>query len=166
MSQRIVSIYIDPPTAVYLSYCYNMDVRKVRHRRPLAELIGPAMLDDYRLAFREPPGQFAQATIEKAAGRSIPCILWRIPRSYEAELARIYSGIYHRIELEVEFKRKAIQCFTYAVSESYPLGLPHRDYLEELIMRYTALKFSLEPILQACKDSAEALEEAHNSGAR
>ena len=69
----------------YIAYGSNLSVRQMAHRCPDARIIGMAAIQDWKLVFR------THATIEPAAGRVVPVLIWEISDRDEKNLD-LYEG--------------------------------------------------------------------------
>ena len=75
---------------LYIAYGSNLNLEQMGRRCPTAEVVGTAMLKDWRLRFRG-GDHSAVATIERDKGFQVPVLVWRIQPRDEAALDR-YEG--------------------------------------------------------------------------
>ena len=69
----------------YIAYGSNLSVEQMAFRCPKAKIIGMAAIQDWKLVFR------THATIEPAAGRVVPVLIWEITDRDEKNLD-LYEG--------------------------------------------------------------------------
>lgn len=69
----------------YLAYGSNLSIEQMKVRIPDAEIVGTAMLERWRLLFRQ------YATIKKSGTYKTPVLVWKISEQDEKNLDR-YEG--------------------------------------------------------------------------
>ncbi len=69
----------------YLAYGSNLSIEQMKVRTPDAEIVGTAMLEGWRLLFRQ------YATIKKSGTYKTPVLVWKISEQDEKNLDR-YEG--------------------------------------------------------------------------
>ena len=145
---------------LYIAYGSNLSVGQMARRCPGAKIVGKAMLQDWKLAFK------VHATIEPCPGMEVPVLIWEIGPSDEASLD-LYEGFpsyYFKKELEVTMTtlkgrnpRKA-KAMAYIMSGGHSPQLPTKFYLDVLVEGYERFGFSLEHLRQALRETREAEE--------
>jgi hypothetical protein len=73
------------PTVLYGAYGSNMNVEQMYIRCPFCELIGTGFIYDYQLVFNY------HANIEKAKGKKVPIVLWKVSE-YDINRLDRYEG--------------------------------------------------------------------------
>ena len=81
----------------YLAYGSNLSRAQMKFRTPDAEIVGTAMLDGWRLLFRQ------YATIKKSGTYKTPVLVWKISEQDEKNLDRFegYPKFYRKKNLTV-----------------------------------------------------------------
>ena len=84
----------------YIAYGSNMSVEQMARRCPDAELIGTAVLEGWRLAFK------GCATIERKEGYRTPVLVWTISEEDEKSLDRYESfpRFYHKETIPIHMQ--------------------------------------------------------------
>lgn len=135
----------------YIAYGSNMDVRRMRSRCPDSEFVATAVLDGYKLNFRDNGGGNCYATLDKSIGDSTPVVIWRISRQDEIKLDR-YEGVrydcYYKTELSLKLNDSTISGLCYLVDERRPAGRPPADYADILKRAYQNFAFNETDLLE------------------
>ena len=76
---------------MYFAYGSNINLDQMASRCPDAEVVGPAVLENYELLFRGRAGGSGVATIEPREGARVHGLLWRITPGCEQSLD-LYEG--------------------------------------------------------------------------
>ena len=141
---------------LYIAYGSNMDAERMARRCPEAELLGTGELKGYRLLFRGSKSGF-YATIERAAGYSVPVLCWSITRHDEQRLD-YYEGFpnfYYKDMITVNLDGKQQDGLVYIMPKEHPFGLPNTSYYNLIARAYKALGFDLGILDRAMKDTEE-----------
>lgn len=147
----------------YIAYGSNLSVAQMKSRCPDAVPIGTTSLKDCKLLFK------GGATIERAAGCSVPVLIWRIsfqdeinldeyegyPDTYEKETA-----IIPEIQLPSGEKLASVEAFYYRKQEHFPLRLPRYKYFRLILDAYQQWGFPVQGLKQALVDSVGEEEAA------
>lgn len=141
---------------IYLAYGSNLNLAQMAQRCPTAELLGTAVLRDYRLLFRGGHG-VAVATVEPYEGGSVPVLLWDIEPNDELNLDR-YEGIpylYRKEYMTLEYKGKPTKVMLYIMNEGRPLATPNVYYYTTIREGYKDNEFDEQVLKQGVLDSLE-----------
>ena len=138
----------------YIAYGSNMSVEQMAGRCPDAELLGTAVLDGWRLAFK------GCATIEKKDGYRTPVLVWRISERDEESLDR-YEGFptfYYKKEMKLPVtflsgETRNIDAFAYIMHENRKIGMPAFYYVETCLEGYRIFGFDQKYLVKALKKS-------------
>jgi len=76
---------------LYFAYGSNINLNQMAYRCPAAEVVGPVVLNDYKLLFRGNYRGNGVATIAPHKGRKVHGLLWRITPECEKSLD-VYEG--------------------------------------------------------------------------
>ena len=86
----------------YLAYGSNLHQQQMRYRCPDSEMIGTAIIPNYRLMFKgSKTGSYL--TIEPADGYAVPVGVWAVSKQDEQHLDRYegYPAFYYKKEMTV-----------------------------------------------------------------
>ena len=64
---------------LYFAYGSNINLDQMAHRCPAAEVVGPVVLENYRLLFRGNRRGRGVATIVPHKGQMVHGLLWNVP---------------------------------------------------------------------------------------
>lgn len=78
-------------TKLYFAYGSNINLSQMAYRCPAAEVVGPVILEDYKLLFRGNYRGAGVATIKPHKGRKVYGLLWNITPECEKALD-VYEG--------------------------------------------------------------------------
>ena len=123
-----------------------MDEVQMRERCPESRLVGPALLENYRVAFTifSPRRKCGCADVIPSPGQVVPGLLYEVSERDIENLDRyenVANDIYRRIEVQVITHHTVVaQCQIYEVVHKTEALLPSKEYLG--IMRDAANKFS------------------------
>lgn len=144
----------------YITYGSNLNLEQMKRRCPTAEVVGTAVLTNWRLWFRGGTHS-AVATIERERGFSVPVLVWKIQPRDELALDR-YEGwpfLYRKETLRVTVNGKRIYAMVYIMNEAgHPYGVPAVDYLNIIREGYKSAGFDQQTLDDAVKNSKEAAE--------
>lgn len=76
---------------LYFAYGSNINLDQMAHRCPNAQMVGPVVLEDYKLLFRSNSNRNGVATIRPHKGRKVHGLLWKITPECERALD-VYEG--------------------------------------------------------------------------
>lgn len=145
---------------LYIAYGSNLNLEQMRHRCPTAEVVGTAVLKNWRLWFRG-GGHSAVATIERERGFTVPVLVWRIQPRDELALDR-YEGfpfLYRKETLRLTVDGKRSYAMVYIMNEAgHPYGIPSAGYLNTIREGYKSAGFDVSILIEAVKSSKEAAE--------
>ena len=130
----------------YIAYGSNLSVEQMAARCPGAEIVGKAMLKDWKLAF----GQ--HATIEPCPGGEVPVLIWSITDEDERTLDRYegYPKYYYKEDLivhmtDLDGKNPAtVMAMVYIMTEIQKNGYPSSTYYYTIREGYTRFGFDLD----------------------
>ena len=149
---------------VSLAYGSNLNIEDMRKRCPDAEIIGTAILENYRLLFK---GEEKDAflTIEKKEGADVPVGLWKLTPSDEIALDEYeeYPQMYYKVDLPVKTEKgEVIFAMAYVMRKDYEdnheFNLPSSEYLQSVIEGYRDFNFDGGYLLDALEKSIRNLE--------
>ncbi|MGB9813516.1 MAG: gamma-glutamylcyclotransferase family protein [Thermovenabulum sp.] len=140
---------------IYLAYGSNMNIKQMARRCPTAKLIGPAILENYRLEFRGMNGN-AVATITPEQGSIVPAVLWDLTPEDERALDRYegYPFLYHKQDVVAKYKDGYIKAFVYKMNPGREWGTPSREYYNTIKQGYKTAGHDIE-ILNAALEYAK-----------
>ena len=75
----------------YFAYGSNINLNQMEYRCPNAQVVGPVVLENYKLLFRSNTRNAGVATIKPHKGRKVYGLLWKITPECEKSLD-IYEG--------------------------------------------------------------------------
>ncbi|NNV05092.1 gamma-glutamylcyclotransferase [Geobacillus sp. C56-T2] len=109
-----------PKEVLYFAYGSCMSERDFRPTVPHFEVMGRAVLDDYRLAFTRYScrREGGVADIVPSPGDRVEGVLYKIPEHYVANLDRregVPAGVYRREYVDVQFHGQFVPALTYVV---------------------------------------------------
>ena len=149
---------------LYFAYGSNMNLSQMARRCPAAIALSPAVLQDFKLAFRGG----GVATILPCKGENVQGVIWRITPVCEESLDR-YEGVgaqlYGKREIAVtDPTGKTHRAMVYIMNPRYRAAcLPSPWYLEGIREGYAAFGLSTEPLDQAVRQAQRA-ERARDAG--
>ena len=139
----------------YIAYGSNLNLQQMKHRCPTAEVVGAAVLRDWRLWFRGGNGG-AVATVEREKGWKVPVLIWKIQPQDERALDR-YEGwpfLYRKETLRLTVDSKRVRAMIYIMNEKgHPYGTPSLGYLDTIRKGYESAGFDNGVLAAAVKDS-------------
>ena len=128
------------------------------HRCPTAEVVGTAVLRNWKLWFRGGNGG-AVATVKRERGREVPVLVWRIQPQDERALDR-YEGwpfLYRKETLRITVNGRRVYAMIYIMNEArYSYGTPSLGYLNTIREGYESAGFDSGILAKAVSDSKEA----------
>ncbi|AFK87096.1 MULTISPECIES: gamma-glutamylcyclotransferase family protein [Thermoanaerobacterium] len=132
---------------LYLAYGSNMNFKEMMKRCPNAQLIGPAIIENWKLVFRGKDG-FAYATIEPSDNSFVPALLWEIGKNDEDALDKYedYPYLYRKEIIEAICEDKSINAMTYIMNPGYDIGKPSKRYYNIIKQGYIDAGFDVELI--------------------
>ena len=141
----------------YIAYGSNMSVEQMAGRCPDAELLGTAVLDGWRLAFK------GYATIEKKEGYRTPVLVWRISERDEESLDRYegFPSLYFKEQIPVRIDAMegfsaGIEGMAYIMDPRRMESPPSRYYHTVLEDAYRVFAFDMGILERALRESEEA----------
>lgn len=144
----------------YIAYGSNLNLQQMKHRCPTAEVVGTAVLRNWKLWFRGGNGG-AVATVERERGCEVPVLVWRIQPQDERALDR-YEGwphLYRKETLRLTVNGKRVYAMVYIMNEAgHPYGIPSAGYLNTIREGYESANFDTGVLYDAVNYSKEAAE--------
>lgn len=144
-----------PKNRLYIAYGSNLNLEQMAYRCPTAEVVGTAVLRDWRLWFRGGNGG-AVATVEREKGWKVPVLIWKIQPQDEQALDR-YEGfpfLYRKETLRLTVNGKRVRAMVYIMNEKgRPYGTPSAGYLDTIRKGYESAGFDSNILAHAVKDS-------------
>lgn len=140
----------------YLAYGSNLHYQQMRRRCPDAEVVGTAVIPDYRLMFKGSKTG-AYLTIEPAKGYSVPVGVWAVSARDERQLDRYegYPDFYYKKDIKVKVQKyRTGKCteesaFVYIMHEERPLGIPTKTYVDVCTHGYIQFDFDKSLLVEA-----------------
>lgn len=88
---------------LYFAYGSNINLDQMEYRCPNAQVVGPVMLEDYKLLFRSNTRNAGVATIKPHKGRKVYGLLWKITPECEKSLDcyEAYPRLYDKQDVTV-----------------------------------------------------------------
>lgn len=134
----------------YIAYGSNMNVDQMAYRCPGADLIGAGTLPGYEIVFRGRT-RGGVANIEKAEGKSVPVVIWKITAADERNLD-IYEGyphLYHKEDVTVIRNGRKLTGMAYIMDPVRPLSAPSASYLESIAQGYDTFGLDADGLFSA-----------------
>lgn len=127
----------------YASYGSNLNIEQMGGRCPFAQIVGTAVLKDYRLLFKgSRTGNYL--TVEEMPGHEVPVGVWRVTKADEAFLDR-YEGFprfyYKKTVLLDCSDGKRHRCMIYVMHEDRIIGEPTDWYMDTCLEGYENFGF-------------------------
>lgn len=146
----------------YFAYGSNMNLDQMEHRCPDAEVVGRAVLKDYRLAFRG--GLNGVASILPEQGKEVQGILWKITPRCERSLDFYegYPNLYGKKEISVQTAKGEVASVTvYIMNEPYQSqpALPSLFYLKGILDGCRQNHLTQKEVRQAVEETKKELGE-------
>jgi len=143
---------------LYIAYGSNLNLEQMKHRCPTAEVVGTAVLKNWKLRFRGGNGG-AVATVERERGCEVPVLIWRLQPQDERALDR-YEGwpyLYRKETLRLTVNGRRAYAMIYIMNEkSHPYGTPSMGYLCTINAGYQTAGFDSKILIEAVNNSKEA----------
>ena len=141
----------------YIAYGSNMSVEQMARRCPDAELIGTAVLEGWRLAFK------GCATIEKRAGYRTPVLVWTISEGDERNLDHYegFPSFYHKETIPVHMQdfgghAVGLDAMAYIMDPDRKEAPPTEYYYGVIRDAYRVFGLDMGILETALKESREA----------
>lgn len=146
----------------YFAYGSNMNQDQMEYRCPDAEVLGRAVLKDYRLAFRG--GLNGVASILPEQGKEVQGILWKITPSCERSLDFYegYPNLYGKKEISVQTETGEVTSVTvYIMNEPYQSqpALPSLFYLKGILDGCEQNHLTQKEVHQAVEETKKEIAE-------
>ncbi|MEF9961131.1 MAG: gamma-glutamylcyclotransferase family protein [Erysipelotrichaceae bacterium] len=157
----------------YIAYGSNLNIRQMRMRCPLAQIIGTAEISDYELLFKGSQSG-AYLTIEPKIGASVPVAVWSVTAEDEAALD-CYEGFptfYYKKEIQLPIKGiksgriRTRDCFVYIMHEERSIGIPSLAYVSVCLEGYISFGFDEHFLSEAQIKSEEVVKDGKNRNRR
>lgn len=122
----------------YFAYGSNMNLDQMECRCPDAELVGKAVMKDYRLVFRGNRNGNGVASVVPDSGKEVQGLLWKItPRCEQSlDFYEGYPRLYGKEEVKVQTKTGEVaNVAVYIMNEPYQSqpALPSDYYLKGIL---------------------------------
>ena len=144
----------------YIAYGSNLSVEQMAYRAPDAELIGKAVLRDWRLLFK------THADIEECPGYDTPVLVWLISKQDEKRLDK-YEGwpkYYIKKNLSVTVtpfnsgERFECGAMVYVMAKNFKIAQPMKEYYKLLETGYERFNFDKNILYKALYESVTPCE--------
>ena len=107
---------------LYFAYGSNINLDQMAHRCPAAQVVGPVVLENYKLLFRGNTRGNGVATIKPHKGREVHGLLWKITPECERALD-VYEGfprLYDKQDVTVRDRSgREITVMAYVMTDLY-----------------------------------------------
>lgn len=147
---------------LYIAYGSNLNLEQMEHRCPTAEVVGKAVLQNWRLRFRG-DYQSAVATIERGKGFRVPVLVWRLQPKDELALDH-YEGFpffYRKETLQITVNQCRAYAMVYIMNETrHPYGTPSSGYLATIREGYENAGFDIQILDNAAKEMVSGIDGA------
>ena len=150
----------------YVAYGSNLYVELMQERCPDAELVGTAVLSDYRLLYK---GKWSESwlTIEHSEGGKVPVAIWLVSRRDEMMMDRYeaYPVLYYKEDLllsEVDCgdsRLENIPAFVYIIQSDNIPAIPSAAYVAECMEGYRRFGFDTGLLEDALRETIRLVEE-------
>lgn len=149
---------------LYFAYGSNMNLDQMALRCPQAEVVGPARLEGYRLAFRG-NGYSGVATVLPQPGSCVEGVLWKISARDEMHLDYYegYPRLYGKEMLSVTGRDgQCSEVMVYTMNSPYrdTPAIPSRGYLDGILTGYRQNGLETQPV----KAAANAVRQEMRAG--
>ena len=147
----------------YIAYGSNLNISQMELRCPNAEIVGTALVENYRLLFKgSKTGSYL--TIEPKQGSCVPVAVWSISADDEArlDLYEGYPDFYYKSEFKLNVTNirphlvEGMDAFAYIMNENRNIGIPSRSYLQTCVEGYRNFGFDITYLTNAYLYSKEA----------
>lgn len=139
----------------YFAYGSNLNIGRMKHRCPAAQLVGKAEMDNTRLVFKgSKTGSYL--TIEPCEGTKTPIGIWKITAADERALDH-YEGFpqFYRKESINLGKHTGI---IYIMNDVGGYGLPSDYYMDVCKRGYEDFGFDTDVLYKAYFDTKELMK--------
>ncbi len=130
---------------LYFAYGSNLDEKQMKERCPGSELLGAAVLKNYRLDFTiySPRWKYGCADVIKNAENEVWGVLYTLSEEDLQKLDKCEGdpNFYRRIQVDILDKMgELVQAYTYEVVNKSPFQMPSSKYLN--IIKEASRKFN------------------------
>lgn len=136
---------------LYAAYGSNLNKSQMDWRCPGSEVVGVAVIKDYRLMFKGSKTG-AYLTIEKEKGCEVPVALWKVTEDHIKRLDR-YEGFpdfyYKKTFLVDGSDGKRHRVFAYVMHEDRELATPSKHYMDVCRQGYADFGFEIDTLTEA-----------------
>lgn len=153
---------------MYFAYGSNINLTQMAFRCPDAEVVGPVLLTDYKLAFRSGSGV---ATIIPTQGQQVHGLLWKLTQACEKSLDQYegYPRFYYKDSVTVTDSlgnRHTVMAYIMAREFEREPSLPSSSYYMGIAEGYRQNGMPLQPLkraLEDCRKEVAAFEQAEKN---
>lgn len=147
---------------LYFAYGSNINLDQMAHRCPDAEVVGPVVLEDYKLLFRSNSNRNGVATIRPHKGRKVHGLLWKITPVCERALD-IYEGfprLYDKQDVTVRDKNgQEITVMAYVMTDRYKEpAMPSSYYYNGIMAGYRQNGLPVSALRRVWQQTAKATD--------
>ena len=150
----------------YIAYGSNLYTELMCQRCPDAELVGTAVLEDYRLLYK---GKWSESwlTIDPYEGGRVPVAVWLVSRRDEMMMDRYegYPVLYYKKDIllaRVECEGcdlENVNAFVYIIQSDNEPAIPSMDYVEECVEGYRRFHFDTGLLAEALQETRRLVDE-------
>lgn len=147
----------------YFAYGSNMNLDQMAHRCPDAEVVGRAVLKDYRLVFRGNRNGNGVASVVPDPGKEVQGLLWKItPRCEQSlDFYEGYPRLYGKEEIKVQTKTGEVaKVAVYIMNEPYQSqpAIPSEYYLKGILDGCRQNHLPQKDVRRAAEETKKELE--------
>lgn len=148
----------------YYAYGSNMNLDQMEYRCPDAEVVGKAVLKDYRLVFRGNRSGNGVASVVPDPGKEVQGLLWKISPRCERSLDFYegYPNLYGKEEIKVQTEKGEVaKVAVYIMNEPYQSqpALPSEFYLKGILDGCRQNHLPQKNVMQAVEETRRELGE-------
>ncbi len=135
---------------LYLAYGSNMSEAQMDDRCCDHQLVGPVVLRDYCLNFRQASTGY-YATLDEKNGHQVDGILWLISKEDEAILdgfEGVSSGWYYKKIVSVDLNGEMVDALVYLIPETRGVGRPPEWYVQRIQTAYERFGLDTEELIK------------------
>lgn len=147
---------------LYFAYGSNINLDQMAYRCPDAQVVGPVVLEDYKLLFRGNSSRNGVATIKPHKGRKVYGLLWKITPACERTLDA-YEGfprLYDKQDVTVRDKNgQEITVMAYVMTDRYKEpAMPSSYYYNGIMAGYRQNGLPVSALRRVWQQTAKATD--------
>ncbi|MDR0851763.1 MAG: gamma-glutamylcyclotransferase [Clostridiales Family XIII bacterium] len=142
---------------LYVAYGSNLNMSQMRYRCTGAMFVGSGEIVDHRLSFKGSPTS-AVATVEAAAGMTVPVGVWKItpPDEIALDIYEGYPRLYQKETVPVHLASgRTVKAMIYVIDPKLLHGVPSAHYYQTLREGYMDCGLEIKFLNEAVAFSSE-----------